>query len=104
MDFNEIADRYGKKPERQRAFVIKSGIPEELTDLAMMEVYNDLSLGKMVFNTPAEFDQYILKVAHSKVIQIHIDAIKILQKGKVKKEWDSLSKLQKILLVLKGKA
>lgn len=110
MDFEKLAEPYKKKPERQRAFVIRNGIPEDIADMAMAEVYAEMSAGNLKFDTPAEFDLYILKVAKSKINQSHIDAVKRLAESidQLKKhmddEWERLGKMKKIWEVLRGRA
>lgn len=110
MDFNKLAEPYNKKPERQRAFILKNGIPPDIVDFAMAEVYTGLELGKLKFNSPAEFDLYILKIAKERVAQTNIEAVKRVQehidllKKHMDDEWESLSKWQKIKEVLTGRA
>lgn len=110
MDFNELAKPYNKKPERQRAFIIRNGIASDIADMAMAQVYTALEMGIIKFETPAEFDLYILKVAKEMVNQQNVEAIKVLQnnldllKKNMDEEWESLTKWKKIWEVLRGRA
>ena len=110
MDFNKLAEPYGKKPERQRNFILGNGIPADIVDFAMAEVYTALELGTIKFATPAEFDLYILKVAKQRVTQGNIEAIKQLQvnldllKKNMDAEWEALPRWKKMWEVLRGRA
>lgn len=99
MDWNELAKPYNKKPERQRAFVLNNGVPPDIADQAMIDVYAEVSNGR-TFDKPADFDFAILKNAREKMAQGHRERLTLLQDNL---EWSSMGKMKKVWKVITGK-
>jgi hypothetical protein len=109
MDFNKLIEPYsenGRTISGQIKWLLKNGLPQDAIDYSMTVVYKNIESGHF-FNDGHDLDQELLKVAKEhyaadleESMKKRIGAIST----QLDSDWNKLSKTQKIMQVITGKA
>lgn len=106
MDFDKLAEPYGKTVSKQIAWLGRNGIPQGSIDYAMSAVYKRLETGE-TFPDGHELDQELRRVAKEHHETELVEGMK-KRVGQIEAnldtEWNALTKWQKIKQVIQGKA
>jgi hypothetical protein len=109
MDFNKLLEPYtenGRTIGGQIKWLAKNGIPQESIDYAISAVYGRISNGE-VFAEGHDLDRELLKTGqehHSMQLQQQMEKRIGEISNNLDVEWNKLTKWQKVLQVIQGKA
>jgi hypothetical protein len=110
MDFEKLLEKYSERGERtvgrQLLWLGKQGFPQESIDFALSAVYKRLEEGE-VFLSGHLLDQEIRRVTVNHQCKALEEQMKERIKGiedNLEFQWNQLSKMKKIIEVIRGRA